>query len=119
METVEFRNENFRWRINLKDADGTIQMVDKVQFVGAVFYGEFSKETWLRCAYPQEAELVAITKATDDTAFFIEVTPDMTKEAPLGVIILELTYRVEDTRFASGFKQFIKKGKFMRIVNSR
>lgn len=119
MQKVEFRNESFRWKVTIKNAQGEITPVDKVTSMEVLLYGEFEKDIWHRCKYPEEPGFIPVKKADDDFAFFIELSPEQTMNAPLGTMIIQITYRMEDDRFDTGYVQRVEKGKLLSIKKTR
>ena len=112
MKRINFKNESFRFRLSLRDAQGAELGIADVEGIEAKFYGEFEKKVWLQYAWPFKEGFEEVERHDDDY-FALEITPEQAQTAPTGTIIVQVTYKVTDDDFTQGFKQITEKGKVL------
>jgi hypothetical protein len=111
---IVFKNENLRFRLDVKDKDGDVVVNPlNVQSLSATFRSEFNNELWLDFRYPAEAEYPEIT--LESGQFYIEITTEQADTAPTGNVIISVNYKVADASFSEGFNSFTEKGRILLV----
>lgn len=101
---ADFRTQSSRFRLLLRDkATNENVGIGNLQSVEIKLYNEFTKQVWLKFRYPQTDDWLPMTVEEGNTAVAFEITPDQSATAPTGVIVAQATYRVTDSRYASGY----------------